>query len=281
MSTGTFSASDGKMERANSRKRGPKGMERRRRPRAKISAQVRVRIANSQTVFEEVCNTVDVSRDGVLFLSSHAHYSPSQRLEVTFPYSTAASALNQAQAAEVVRVFDHGKGLFGVGVQFATAKVAGSANLSPAAAADPQSGAHVVLAVEPNRRDADMMRNVLQQDGYNAVIVSTAQAALDILKTTVPAAFITEIENPEMSGHDLCLIIKRDNRLQRVPVVLLTRSARPQDYSASHQLGAVICMAKPFNPDRLVQVIRLIAPRSAQRSAYGARVQSTAIERTL
>ncbi|HXW57156.1 MAG TPA: response regulator [Candidatus Cybelea sp.] len=281
MSTGTFSTTDAKMERPDSSAARPTG-DRRSRPRAKISARVRVRIVNSPTAFEEVCNTVDVSRDGVLFLSSHSGYSPSQQLEVTFPYSTAASALNQPQAAEVVRVVEHGNGLFGIGVQFAAAKApAGDAKANSGAAPDPHAGASLVLAIEPNRRDADMMRGVLQQDGYKVVIVPTAQEALEVLKTAVPAAFITEIENPDMSGHDLCLIIKRDDRLQRVPVILLTRSARPQDYSASHQLGAVICMAKPFNPDRLQQVIRLVAPRPAQRSAYGARVQSGAIERSL
>jgi CheY-like chemotaxis protein len=277
MSLGT--TTDTKVERTNASTSSPTGIDRRSRPRAKISAQVRVRIVNSPTVFEEVCNTVDVSRDGVLFLSSHSGYSPSQRLEVTFPYSTAASALNQPQSAEVARVVDHGNGLFGVGIKFLTPKA--DLKAAPGATPDRQGTANLVLAIEPNRRDADVMRNTLQQDGYKVVIVPSAQEALEILKTAVPVAFIAEVENPDMSGHDLCLIIKRDDRLQRVPVVLLTRSARPQDYSASHQLGAVICMAKPFSPDRLQQVIRLIAPRPAQRSPYGARVQSGAIERAL
>ena len=113
-----------------------------------------------------------------------------------------------------------------------------------------------MLIVEPDPRAADMMRGMFQQDGYNVVIVANAEEALAVLRTTVPVAFIAEVEGSDMSGQDLCLIIKRNERLQRVPVILLTRSAQPADYSASHQLGAVVCMAKPFQPERLQHVVR-------------------------
>src|ERR1019366_6228041 len=101
-------------------------------------------------------------------------------------------------------------------------------------------------------------------------MVPTAQEALEVLRTTVPAVFTAEVEAVDMSGHDLCLIIKRNERLQRVPVILLTRSAQPADYSASHQLGAVVCLAKPFQPERLQHVVRLVAPPPVVKSAYGA-----------
>ena len=83
----------------------------------------------------------------------------------------------------------------------------------------------------------------------------------------MPAAFIAEVEGSDMSGQDLCLVIKRNKRLQRVPVILLIRSAQPADYLRSHQMGAVVCMAAPFKPERLRYVVRLVAPL---RSAYSA-----------
>jgi DNA-binding response OmpR family regulator len=140
----------------------------------------------------------------------------------------------------------------------------------------------VVLIVEADPKTADIMRNVLSNDGYTVIIVPTAQQALEILKTTVPAVFLAEVEGTDMTGHDLCLIIKRNDRLQRVPVILLTKSAQPADYSASHQLGAVVCMAKPFKPERLLHVVRLVAPPPSLKSAYGsARAANGTVERAL
>src|SRR5215472_9623086 len=97
------------------------GIERRRRKRAKISAQVHVRVINSPEPFEEVCTSVDVSRDGLLFMTARAGYWKGQQVEVTFPYSKAAGALNTAQKAEVVRV-EPSSGAHGVAVYFAAAK---------------------------------------------------------------------------------------------------------------------------------------------------------------
>src|SRR5580704_884258 len=269
------------------------GIERRRRKRAKITAQVHVRMVNGTESFEEVGQSIDVSRDGLLFIAGRAGYWKGQKLDVTFPYSNAAAALNTPQTAEVVRSTEQPGGKYSVAVQFVNAKseakeekkgvtvpgMSAASGATPALAAKTQS---VVLAVESDPRVAETMRSLLQQDGYTVIIVSTAKAALDVLKTTIPAVFLAEVEAEDMSGHDLCLIIKRNDRLQHVPVILLTRSAQPADYSASHQLGAVVCMAKPFKPERLLHVVRLVAPPPSQKSVYGAsRVAGSSIERTL
>jgi CheY-like chemotaxis protein len=269
-------------------------IERRRRRRAKISAQVHVKAVSAPTPFEEVCMSIDVSRDGLLFTAKHAGYWKGQQLDVTFPYSTAAAALNTAQVADIVRVTEQPGGKFSVAVQFHSAKADAKLDRKSASGPAMDAGAtgsaipameknqSIVLAVEPDTRTAEIMRNMLTQDGYTVVIVPSAKEALEVLRTTVPAVFIAEVEAADMSGHDLCLIIKRNERLQRVPVILLTRSAQPADYSASHQLGAVVCMAKPFQPERLQHVVRLVSPPPTMKSVYGAsRVSSGNIERTL
>jgi CheY-like chemotaxis protein len=265
------------------------GADRRRRRRAKISAQVHIRASGSLNSLEEICTSVDVSRDGLLFVSGRANYAVGQSLDVAFPYSSAATALNKAEPAEVVRVIERPGNRFAVAVQFIAAKISQqnhsassvSSISAPGSQSLPTVQEHVVLAVEPDPRTAEIMRGVLQQDGYTVIIVSTANEALDVLKTTIPAVFVAEVEAKDMSGHDLCLIVKRNERLQRVPVILLTRSAQPADYAASHQLGAVVCMAKPFKPERLLHVVRLVAPPPSQKSNYGARVATSSIERSI
>ena len=267
------------------------GIDRRRRKRAKITAQVHVRGVNCPEPFEEVCKSIDVSRFGLLFTAARAGYWKGQRLEIIFPYSSAAAHLNSAQHAEIVRVTEH-NGQYAVAVQFVNAKDFAAVNpraVDPSLAGAPDSSTatlvkaqSVVLAVEADPKTADIMRNVLSNDGYTVIIVPTAQQALEVLKTTVPAVFLAEVEGTDMSGHDLCLIIKRNDRLQRVPVILLTKSAQPADYSASHQLGAVVCMAKPFKPERLLHVVRLVSPPPSLKSAYGsARANHGTVERNL
>lgn len=267
-------------------------VERRRRKRAKISAQLHLSAVNAPEPFEEVCMTMDVSRDGLLFTASRTGYWKGQNLDIIFPYSDAAADMTPTQRAEIVRVTDLPGGKFGVAVQFTSARLeakqekkgaSSAAGSSVVPAPAPQENQQtVILAVEPDARSADAIRHLLQQDGYTVVIVKTGKEALDVLRSTIPAAFIAEVEAQDMSGHDLCLIVKRNERLAQVPVILLTRSGQPADYSASHQMGAVVCMTKPFQPERLLHVVRLVAPPPQHKTTYGAsRGMSSTIERSL
>src|SRR5580704_9743 len=112
-------------------------IERRRRKRAKISAQVHVRAIDSPEPFEEVCKSIDVSRDGLLFTAARGGYWKGQVLDIVFPYSSAAAAFNSAQRAEVVRVTEQGAGQYGIAVQFSASKPAEKNESKPAAKGDP------------------------------------------------------------------------------------------------------------------------------------------------
>ncbi len=262
-------------------------VERRTRRRAKITAAVHIKGIDTPEPFEEVCKSIDVSRDGLLIQVARSGYWKGQRLEVTFPYSPSAAGSTPGQVAEVVRVSETANG-FSVAVHFNFSKPAARAEngnrtgASASAAVANNAPQSVVLGVESDPKTAEIMRTILSNDGYTVIIVPTAQQALDVLRTTVPSVFIAEVEGPEMSGHDLCLIVKRNERLTRVPVILITSSATPADYTASHQMGAVVCMAKPFKPERLLHVVRLVAPPPILKSAYGTgRVANNSVERTL
>ncbi len=256
--------------------------DRRRRKRAKITAQVHVRGGiGSVNTFEDLCTSIDVSRDGLLFTTIRKDYWVGQVLDVTFPYSSAATAINTAQRAKIVRMFENKDGRAAVAVHFeAAANQAAKVPASGRTAAQTFAVQTMVLAVESDERLAETMRALLQQDGYHVVIVKNAKQALDVLKTAMPAVILAEFEGEELGGQDLCLIVKKDERLKHIPVILITQAAQPADYSTSHQYGAVVCMAKPFKPERLQHVVRLVAPPPAQRSAYGAKL-GYGLERSL
>src|ERR1700683_2384614 len=71
-----------------------------RRRRAQISAPAHIKAVNSPEPFEEVCMSVDVSRDGLLFTASRPGYWKGQQLDGGFPDLTAVAALNTPQKAD-------------------------------------------------------------------------------------------------------------------------------------------------------------------------------------
>ncbi len=91
--------------------------ERRSRRRALISAPVRVRsIDVTGNNIDEVSTTLDVSRGGVLFVSSLRAFAQGMEVAVTFPYSKSPVAVQAEQTGRIVRVTDMPDGRQSVGV---------------------------------------------------------------------------------------------------------------------------------------------------------------------
>lgn len=250
-------------------------VERRKRLRTKLSAPVRVRLNSGAQQQAEVCTTVDASRDGLLFTTMFAGYRPGMDLAITFPYSGTAGGVQHERTAVVARVFEMPEGRYGVGVRFYEGKrpdLGAEAERGGAAGATkslPNAGAMarqlekpmpLVLIVEAEARSRDMMRSVLQGEKYVVEAVETGAEAVEFLRQRTPNLLLTEIEIADMSGYDLCLIVKSNERLQHVPVVMTTRRGQPNDYSTAHALGAIVCISKPYKQERLLHVVRMLAP---------------------
>jgi CheY-like chemotaxis protein len=249
------------------------GAERRRRKRAKIAVPVHIRGGIERAdAFEDLGNSVDASRDGLLLSTSRDGYWAGQPLLVTFPFSNTPTAINTPRKARVIRSTLMHDSLYALAVQF---QPENGKNVSSPWASTPFPNQVRVLAVESDPRMASTMRDLLQQDGYHVVFVSTTQQALDILRSETPDVLLAEVECGEISGQDLCAIVKTNERLRHIPVILLTRSALPSDYSAGRLLGAVVCMAKPCQPERLQRAIHLVVPPTSQRPAYSPRFNAS------
>jgi CheY-like chemotaxis protein len=228
--------------------------DRRRRRRALISAPVRVRGANGGP--DEISTTVDVSRFGLLFVTSLDCYSRGMDVMVTFPYSSSKNTIQAEQRGRIVRVHESSDGrrvaiALGIGVNEAVGIVDSTANISKRP---------LVLTVDSEAALRDSLKAYLENEGYEVIAVSSNVEAREVLEIFTPALVIAEIEGENLPGFDVCAHVKTSPRLHRIPVVLITNSAYPSDYSNAHSIGAVVCMAKPFKQERLGHVVRLLAP---------------------
>lgn len=264
----------------------------RRGRRAKVSAPVRVRgvdaaahsapHAVSRAFPHEISTTLDVSRSGLLFVSpAAAGFAPGMAVAVTFPYCKTPAATQAEKPGRVVRVSALGGGQLAVAIELllaanadAPAAVAAAAaalkpewNRSPAVAAEHDKP--LVLLVEADAPLRGALRGTLADEGYEVIAVAGAAEAHDVLNLFVPALLISEIEGDDLPGFGLCARVKSTKHLQSVPVMLMTRSAYPSDYANAHSLGAVVCIAKPFRLERLLQMARLLVPSPRAQRMVG------------
>jgi twitching motility two-component system response regulator PilG len=267
--------------------------DRRRRRRALITAPVRVRGINvTDAVVDEISSTIDVSRAGILFISSSPNYARGMEVAVIFPYSTAPTALHAEQQGRIVRSFETPEGRYAVAVaigegigedvvdscgrKLMDASPVPRMPLAPPAAPIGSNSSVLSLTREPNSKrplvlvvDADEMvrttlKGYLGSEGYDVMAVSNSQDAREVMNLFTPALVIAEVEGEGLPGYDLCAYVKQSPRLKHIPVLLTTSSGYPSDYANAHSLGATVCMTKPYKQERLGHVVRLLAPPPAE-----------------
>jgi two-component system sensor histidine kinase ChiS len=122
----------------------------------------------------------------------------------------------------------------------------------------------LILVVDDDPAILRVVEFTLQRSGYEVRTAPNGQEALKMLRTIVPDVMILDVTMPGLSGFDLCHIVKRDQRLQHVPVIFFTAQDSTKDFQAGMDSGGIIYLLKPFKPEKLLQSVRLaLSGRSA------------------
>ena len=103
--------------------------------------------------------------------------------------------------------------------------------------------------------ESNQIRGLLQavrDVGLAARLLPDARSALAVLKDRCPAVVVLDKTLPDMSGLDLCCLIK--SRAKSIFVFLLLDDVH--DQLGAFELGAVDCVMKPFNIPKMVLQVR-------------------------
>ena len=76
--------------------------------------------------------------------------------------------------------------------------------------------------------------------------------------TPLPGLILLDLNMPRKNGREALNEIKQDERLRKIPIVILTTSRAEEDLLASYNLGANSFIVKPVTFDKLVEVIRAV-----------------------
>jgi CheY-like chemotaxis protein len=255
--------------------------DRRHRRRVKISAPVRIR---QTEVFQghefDLTMTIDVSREGVLFETSHLNYVAGQEVAVVFPFAPGSHDPLKEQRGRVVRVARSSEKRFSIAVAFLEGTPhyeivdsQGRSLAQPPEVEKPASTRNqrpLILVVDEDPGVRLLLRTQLEADGYTVEAVANPAMAVTLLRHRSPVTLICEAEafpgsvpNGEMSGYDLCVIVRRNPKYAQIPVILTTRTGMPSDFATAHALGATACVAKPYDLERVANLVRMLAPADA------------------
>lgn len=95
----------------------------------------------------------------------------------------------------------------------------------------------------------------LRKEHYEVIEAVDGQEALDILKIQTPDLILLDLYLPKIDGYEVCRRVKADEKLKKIPVILLTATAA-DGKEKIEELGAEDCVIKPFQAEALLEKIK-------------------------
>ena len=115
-----------------------------------------------------------------------------------------------------------------------------------------------ILVAEDSPTQAEQVRTLLEQDGYQVTLARSGEEALGRLDAEEFDLVLSDIVMPGMNGYELCRRVKERGRSPSLPVVLLTSLADPTDIVRGLEAGADNYITKPYEPEQLLARIQRV-----------------------
>lgn len=108
-----------------------------------------------------------------------------------------------------------------------------------------------ILLVDDIPTNIDVLRDVLEPEGYEILVALNGSSALDLAKRFKPDLILLDVMMPDMDGFEVCEALKAQTETRDVPVIFLTARVDQEDVVKGFQKGGSDYISKPFQDDEL------------------------------
>ena len=113
------------------------------------------------------------------------------------------------------------------------------------------------LIIGDNRSTADALRQILTVLGFKSRMAYGSSAAMSILGSGFTPKFVfLDLNMPGVAGTEILAFLRREPRLIRVPVVVVTSDDQPETRTKVLKLGATAIVIKPATIESLETVLK-------------------------
>lgn len=117
---------------------------------------------------------------------------------------------------------------------------------------------HSILAVDDSASMRQMVSFTLKNAGYNVVEAIDGEDAFDKARTREFDLVLTDQNMPRLDGIGLTKRLRLHPNFKATPILILTTESSDQMKQAGRAAGATGWLVKPFDPSKLIDVIRKV-----------------------
>jgi len=134
-----------------------------------------------------------------------------------------------------------------------------------------------LLVVDDEPDLLELVRVNLANAGFRVSTAATGREALDLVRRESPDLVVLDLMLPDMSGTEVCRVLRADASTARLPIIMLTARSDEVDRVVGFELGADDYVTKPFSPRELVLRVRAVLRRLAATTDSSATLSKDAL----
>ena len=113
-----------------------------------------------------------------------------------------------------------------------------------------------VLVVEDEQALALLLKYNLEKEGYDVIIESRGNKVLGVVENQLPQVILLDWMLPELSGVEICKLIRSKPDLKNIPIIMLTAKGQEEDKVKGLNAGADDYVTKPFSVPELMARVK-------------------------
>jgi two-component system chemotaxis response regulator CheY len=113
-----------------------------------------------------------------------------------------------------------------------------------------------ILYVEDNPEHRLMMHTLLTSQGFDVEIARNGIEGMEIIREIPPDLILTDLYMPKMDGFGFIEHIKNNPITQDIPIIVVSAWPTGDHRQRAFECGALVFVAKPYDTDALVDLIK-------------------------
>lgn len=116
----------------------------------------------------------------------------------------------------------------------------------------------VALTVDDSKTIREMVSFTLKNEGFDIIEAEDGVHALSVLGDKDVNVIITDLNMPNMNGLELIQKLREIPKYKFTPILMLTTESDETKKVQGREAGATGWIVKPFNPEKLIQVVNKV-----------------------
>ena len=123
-----------------------------------------------------------------------------------------------------------------------------------------------ILVVDDSLTNITLLEGILEDAGYDVITAPSALEAIKIMSNELPDLLLLDLMMPRISGFKLLEKMKKDEKLKKIIVVVVSAKKDEQSIKLAYTLGAIDFIKKPIDIQNFIERIRNVLSKSRAES---------------